>query len=98
MCRFNKKMIGVFPLFITVLLSAQTAIIDSILREIVAEKNQQKKLNELFLLCDQFNSLSPDTLLSYYETAKLLAEKMDNKLAKRMLRFIKQSILLKKQN
>ena len=59
--------------------SAQTAIIDSLHKQVYAAKNDQQKLEALFALCEQYQSLQRDSLDVYAPEVSRLAAKSDNK-------------------
>lgn len=52
---------------------AQTKIIDGLKNNIWSAKSDEEKIKALFLLCEQGNTLHPDTLMQYAENAKLIA-------------------------
>jgi len=64
---------------------SQTKMVDSLKRAIAAEKDPQKKITEIFALCEQRQSFHTDTLAHYADMAKKLAleigDRSDNILA-----------------
>jgi two-component system NarL family sensor kinase len=73
-----KKCISLFPVFFCVFAFAQTKIIDSLKKEISVLKNDNIKTGAVFLLCEQYRSLHPDTLYSYFKMAEALAAKSND--------------------
>ena len=52
---------------------SQTRYIDSLRRNVQLAKDDQQKLAAVFALCDEANSLHPDTLYKYAELANTIA-------------------------
>ena len=53
--------------------------IDSLRTNVLLAKNDHQKLEAVFALCDEANSLNPDTLYKYCALANTLASKSDSK-------------------
>ncbi len=94
--RFNRKCVTLIPVFFCVFAFAQTRIIDSLKKEIVSQKNEHKKEQAVFLLCDQYRSLHPDTLFTYLKMAEALAEKSKDKYDRIRPAFYKAVYLINK--
>ena len=58
--------------------SAQTRMIDSLKRNIGNAVTPDQHINAIFALCELGYTLHPDTLMSYAETAKLIANQQNN--------------------
>ena len=58
---------------------AQTKHIDSLRNNILLAKNDDQKLTAIFKLCDESNSLNPDTLYKYCTLAKTIGIQKENK-------------------
>src|SRR4051812_10607769 len=54
---------------------SQTKHIDSLRTNILMAKNDHQKLEAAFVLCDEANSLHPDTLYKYYTLANMIASR-----------------------
>jgi two-component system, NarL family, sensor kinase len=72
------KYLRLIPLFFSTCIFAQTKLIDSTKREIGLLKDNHKKLTAVFLLCDQYRSLNPDTLKTYIALAEELSRNDNN--------------------
>ena len=60
---FNKKLLTLVSLFFFLFfVFGQTRTIDSLKKQIGSLKDDHKKAETVFLLCDQYRSLHPDTL------------------------------------
>ena len=62
-----------------IICDAQTTHIDSLRNNVLLAKNNDQKLASIFKLCDESNSLNPDTLYKYCTLAKTLATQKRNK-------------------
>ena len=67
------KYLTLIALLLSKDLFAQTRLIDSAKKEIALQPDKQKKLAAVFLLCDQYRSLNPDTLYTYIRQAESLS-------------------------
>ncbi|MFT3678724.1 MAG: histidine kinase [Ferruginibacter sp.] len=74
-----KRYIVLFLCIIASSVSAQTAIIDSLHKNVYAAKNDQQKLEALLALCEQYQSLQRDSLDLYAPEVAELAAKSNNK-------------------
>src|SRR5579871_6576241 len=93
---FYKKLVIIFPLFFSLIAFTQTKIIDHLKQEIAAATNDRTKLTAVISLCEQFNSLHPDTLLTYYNIAEEISAKENNDKEKTEARFYKAVYFFKK--
>jgi two-component system, NarL family, sensor kinase len=84
------------PLFFCNCIFAQTKLIDSAKKEIAILKDNQKKLAAVFLLCDQYRSLNPDTLHTYINLAEELSAKGNRFADKIKTSFYKSIYLINK--
>ena len=67
--------------FNIIVVSAQTKTIDSLRKIYYSKINDKQKLTDLFLLCEQSNSINLDSLYKYSKLANILAIKENNALA-----------------
>jgi len=70
--------------------------IDSLRTNVLLAKNDHQKLEAVFALCDEANSLNPDTLYKYCALANTLASKSDSKDELLQLNYYKTIFLSKK--
>ena len=54
---------------------SQTKHIDSLRANVLDSKNDDQKLKAVFALCDEANSLHPDTLYKYCTLANIIAKR-----------------------
>src|SRR5580704_6788627 len=90
------KCFFLIPIFFSTCIFAQTKFIDSAKKEIAVLKNNQQKLAAVFLLCDQYRALNPDTLNTYIKLAEELSAKNNNAADKIKTSFYKCIFLINK--
>ncbi|MFI5187019.1 MAG: ATP-binding protein [Chitinophagales bacterium] len=74
-----RHLIPAFLILISIYSPGQTKFIDSLKKDIASEKDPQRKLDDIFGLCEQRQSFHTDTLAHYAEMAKKLAQESGNK-------------------
>lgn len=75
---------------------AQTRSADSLKFQIHTLADPQKKLAAIFLFCDQYNSIQPDTILAYYHLGQIVALNLQDNSAIIRLQFYENIALIKK--
>ncbi|MFZ1370535.1 MAG: hypothetical protein WAR78_09130 [Ferruginibacter sp.] len=81
MC-YIKFYISVLFMTTVVTVSAQTAVIDSLRRNVYTAKNDEQKLSAFLDLCEEYQSLNRDSLDIYAPLIRELAAKSKNQLSK----------------
>lgn len=87
----------VFLILITIYCPGQTRFIDSLKKEIASERDPQKKLDAIFVLCEQRQSFHTDTLAHYAEMAKKLALQSGEKSKNVLAEYFVSNYLAKKE-
>ncbi|HYJ64589.1 MAG TPA: hypothetical protein VEV62_12650 [Parafilimonas sp.] len=76
--------------------SSQTKLIDSLRTNIFLAKNDHQKLQAIFRLCDEANSINTDSLYNYCMLANAIAHKNNNASELFQLNYYKAILLSKK--
>lgn len=75
----SKQYIILIFLIVPVVINAQTRAIDSLKKNLWESVSNEKKVKAIFALCELGYTLHPDTLMSYAENARVIADQLNNR-------------------